>query len=44
MRTDWILFLLLSLLWLATGGLPWRALSRRRKQEPGSEDTAKSRT
>jgi hypothetical protein len=30
MRTDWIPILLLALLWLAAGGLPWKALQKRR--------------
>ena len=28
MRTDWILFALLGILWLAAGGIPWPVLTR----------------
>jgi hypothetical protein len=34
---DWILFILLSLLWLASGGIPLSVLRRR---QPGSPNTA----
>jgi hypothetical protein len=39
MRTEWILFALLSLLWLAAGGIPWKALLRRK----GDPKRSKSR-
>ncbi len=34
MDVDWILLVLLSLLWLAAGGIPWKALARHRNKHP----------